>query len=460
MNTLVIPGGLWRRLREHLLADTEERVGFMLVKAAGPRLIVRDLVLIPDEDLECATDSVSVSLAALIDVMNRAVREDVVLVEAHSHPLAPGRVSFSPIDEQGQAELVEYLSDVIPGRAYGALVVGHRAVQGRVWRDATPAPLNRILVTGEVLDQWPGDGSPPSSSSDAFSRPPAKYDRQVRAFGPEGHDRIASSSVAIAGLGGIGSIVAQELAHLGVQDIVLIDEDRIENSNLNRLVGATPSDVGRLKVDVAAEQCLRVHPEAWVTTVPAQIRDQVAIAAAANVDVLFGCVDTDSGRLILNELAVTHAIPYIDCGTGINAPDGSIDHAGGRVIAWVPGRPCLLCCREIDRAAAAAELESDEQRAFRRREGYVTGADVPEPAVISLNGTVASLAVTEFLALVTGFRAAKHYTYYDMLDQRVGPRLVERDPQCYTCSLEGIGDGADLARYGRVGLTEGASIPS
>ena len=269
----------------------------MLAKMAGPRLIVRDLVLIPDEDLERATDSVSVSLSALINVMNRAVREDVILVEAHSHPLAPGRVAFSPIDEQGQAELVEYLSDVMPGRSYGAVVVGHRAVQGRVWRDATPAPLDRILVTGEVLDQWPGDGSPPSSSSDASSRPPAKYDRQVRAFGPEGHDRIASSSVAIAGLGGIGSIVAQELAHLGVQDIVLIDDDRIEDSNLNRLVGATPGDVGRLKVDVAAEQYLRVHPEARVTTVPAQIRDQVAIAAAANVDVLFGCVDTDSGRL-------------------------------------------------------------------------------------------------------------------------------------------------------------------
>ena len=80
--------------------------------------------------------------------------------------------------------------------------------------------------------------------------------------------------------------------------------------------------------------------------------------------------------------------------------------------------------------------------------------------MISLNGTIASLAVTEFLALVTGYRASKHYTYYDMLDQRVGPRVVTHDPRCYTCSLEGMGDDANLARYGRVGLTERASIPS
>ena len=460
MNTLVITDELWRRLREHLLADIEERVGFMLAKTAGPRLIVRDVVLIPDEDLDREIDSVSVSLPALIDVMNRAVREDVVLVEAHSHPLAPAGVAFSPIDEQGQAEIVEYLSDVMPGRAYGAVVVGHRAVQGRVWRDAgdaVSAPLDRILVTGDVLGRWPGDGSAQAGSLDTPTQSLARFDRQVRAFGPEGHERIASSRVAIVGLGGIGSIVAPQLAHLGVQDVVLIDDDLIEDTNLNRLVGATPDDVGRLKVDFAAEQYLGIEPEARVVTVPAQIRDQAAIDAAASADVLFGCVDTDSGRLILNELSVSHAIPYIDCGTGINAPSGSITDAGGRVIVWAPGRPCLLCCCEIDRDAAAAELESEEQRAFRRREGYVTGSAVEEPAVVSLNGTVASLAVTEFLALVTGFRLAQHYTYYDMLDQRVGPRLVERDLQCYTCSLEGIGDDANLARYDRVGLS--ADVP-
>ena len=459
MGILVITDERWLRLRDHLLADQQERAGFLLAKMAGPRLIVRDVVLIPDEHLERHMDAVTVDLSALIDVMNRAVREDLVLVEAHSHPLAPDRVGFSPIDEQGQEEMVGYLSEVMPGRAYGAVVIGHRAVQGRVWRDGAPRPIEQILVTGNVLHQWPGDGTVQAHGSASSSSHPAKYDRQVLAFGPEGHERVVRSRVAIVGLGGVGSIAAVELAHLGVQDIILIDDDRVEESNLNRLIGATPDDVGRLKVDVAAEQFLRVQPEARVATVSAQIRDRAAIAAALNADVLFGCVDTDSGRLILNELAVTHAIPYVDCGSGIIAPDGSMESVGGRVIVWTPGRPCLLCCGEIDRAAAAAELESDEQRAFRRREGYVTGADVSEPAVVSLNGTVASLAVTEFLALVTGFRPVNHYTYYDMLGQRVGPRLVERDPRCFTCSLGGIGDDANLARYNRVGLPEGTLSP-
>ena len=72
--------------------------------------------------------------------------------------------------------------------------------------------------------------------------------------------------------------------------------------------------------------------------------------------------------------------------------------------------------------------------------------------MVSLNGTVASLAVTEFLALVTGFRISSHYTYYDMLEQSVVPRVVERNIRCPACSLEGVGDLANLERYSRLSL--------
>ena len=119
---------------------------------------------------------------------------------------------------------------------------------------------------------------------------------------------------------------------------------------------------------------------------------------------------------------------------------------------WVPGRPCLLCCGEFRPDIAAEELESPAQREFRQRNGYVSGQHVAEPAVISLNGTVASVAVTEFLSLVTGFRPSGHYVYYDMLEQRVGPRIVKRNLTCVVCGLEGTGDSANLARYARTGI--------
>ena len=68
-------------------------------------------------------------------------------------------------------------------------------------------------------------------------------------------------------------------------------------------------------------------------------------------------------------------------------------------------------------------------------------------SVVSLDGTVASIAVTEFLTFVTGFRPTQTYTFYDMLEQRLVPRLVKPDPKCVACALKGLGDKAKVDRY-------------
>jgi len=140
-------------------------------------------------------------------------------------------------------------------------------------------------------------------------------------------------------------------------------------------------------------------------------------------------------------------IPYIDCAFGINAEKTVIKEAGGRVIFVKPDGPCLLCCREIDLKAASDDLAPKEELEVRKSQGYVAGADVSSPSVISLDGTIASVAVTEFLALVTGFRPARTYTFYDMLEQRLVPRLVKQDLKCVACALKGLGDKAEVDRY-------------
>ncbi|MCH8848064.1 MAG: hypothetical protein IIC32_03710 [Chloroflexi bacterium] len=153
---------------------------------------------------------------------------------------------------------------------------------------------------------------------------------------------------------------------------------------------------------------------------------------------VFGCVDTDSGRLILNELSLADLVPYIDSGVGITVEEGRVTEAGGRVVVWVPGRPCLLCCNEVNTRIAAEELESPEEREFRQRHGYVEGANLPEPAIISLNGTVASLAVTEFLGLVTGFRPSNHYTYTTCLRSVLARGSRGRTPRALPAPSRGL----------------------
>jgi hypothetical protein len=73
---------------------------------------------------------------------------------------------------------------------------------------------------------------------------------------------------------------------------------------------------------------------------------------------------------------------------------------------------------------------------------------MPAPSVISLNATVASIAVTEFLALATGVRQSQYYTYYDMLEQRMGPRIVQANGNCVACAVVALGDRVNMRRYG------------
>ena len=457
MFSLVIPSEKWEQLKSHLLSDSNEHLAFMMASVEGSRYLVRTVELIGDNDLSGGSELnfLSLKLPTLLHVMNEANRRQLTLIEAHSHPFSKSKVQFSPIDIEGQTDLVRYIRDISPDANYAALVLGQHSVKGHIWRSGRKRPdqLAEIRILGPTITLLNGTGKSTSRARPIVEEE-SNYHRQILALGAAGHEQLEETTVAIIGLGGIGSVVAQQLAHLGVGKFILIDDDYVEQTNLNRLVGAAKSDIGRPKVEVAASVILRANPRAMIGTIHKNVRHVEAINALKRSEVLFGCMDTDSGRMILNEFSLAYLVPYIDFGVGINVDEGRISGAGGRVVVWVPGRPCLLCSREFRPDIAAEELESSAQQAFRRKEGYVSGHSLPEPAVMSLNGTVASLGVTEFLALVTGFRPSNHYAYYDMLDQRVGPRIVKRNPTCVVCALEGVAGSANLTRYSRIGIPD------
>lgn len=447
----IIPEHLWQQVRAHVVRPGGEHLAFFLVGVAEQRgvttLLARETILVDDDDLESGF-LLRPKLDALLRVLNTATAKQLALVEVHNHPASDRHVAFSTIDLDGQRELVEYLADAGPGLPYGALVLGDRSVDGLLWQghDVEAVQMDEVRILGENLTRltcstWPSDPGEP---------PEPEMNRQVLALGTDGQRRLQRCRVVVVGAGGIGSAVGQQLAHLGLRDVVLIDDDIVEYSNLHRLIGASAADVGRPKAEVLAEFMARINSRMAAHAVVANARHVLHLLAAA--DVIIGCVDTDAARMMMNELAVAYMVPYIDCGVGVTVDEGRVVEAGGKVSVWTPGRPCSVCCRDFSPRVAAEELESPVEIDFRRQHGYIAGADVPEPAIVSLNGTVASLAVTEFVALVAGLRPSRHYTYYDMLEQRVGPRVVRRGAYCPVCELEGLGDRASVDRYGRIGL--------
>lgn len=262
-----------------------------------------------------------------------------------------------------------------------------------------------------------------------------RYSRNEGLLGADGQQKIADTAVAIAGLGGLGSHVAQQLAYLGTRRFALIDHDHITESSMNRVVTADDVDVAEatLKVEAARRRILAVNPNAEILTVPTRLDDQDALAALLGLDVIFGCVDNDFARVQLTRMCSSLALPLFDLATDVDTTTTPITF-GGRVVCCT-GNGCLVCLDVLDQDQLARAAMSEEQAEAHQRIYGVrrTALDRTGPMVVSINGTVASLAITEFIAHVTGLRAVnRHLSYYGDTTQ-IRFSGDGSAPDCYYC---------------------------
>lgn len=282
-----------------------------------------------------------------------------------------------------------------------------------------------------------------------------RFDRNIRFFGKEGQDRLAASHVAVVGVGGLGTHVVQQLALLGVGHLTLIDKQELDGTNLNRYVGARHDDPipGTPKVDIGERIVKAINLHILVDRIPLSLISKEAFEAIIQADYVFGCLDQEGLRLILNELCSAYSRPYFDLASEILP--GNPPSYGGRVcVAW-DGQGCIVCYDELDVAEAQADLLSPEARRDQKAIYGIRREDLGQvgPSVVSINGVVASLAVTEFMLGVTGIRPPKRLLTYRGQMGVVTAKSEEPAPNCYYCKgIRGKGDSADVWRYIREGV--------
>jgi len=243
---------------------------------------------------------------------------------------------------------------------------------------------------------------------------------------------LARSRVAIVGLGGGGSHVAQQLAHVGVGEFLAIDPDFIEATNLNRLVGATAEDVGlgTAKVDIAERVIKAVNPVAEVVKCLASWAE--ITAELRDVDVIFACVDSVSCRNELEIFARRFLIALIDIGMDVHETCGEFS-ISGQVTLSMPGRACMRCLGLVTNDALAKEAAR-------------YGAAGERPQVVWPNGTLASIAVGFFMKLLTPWETRKEIPLlleYDGDVQTVAPstKLAYLPAHCgHFDSIDEVGD--------------------
>ena len=266
----------------------------------------------------------------------------------------------------------------------------------------------------------------------------SRYSRNTALFGTVGQAQIAATSATIVGLGGLGAHVAQQLAYLGVVQFGLIDDDIVTESSLNRVIGTTPAHVlaRTSKVRAAEALILAVQPDAKINAVQAKVtrdRQDEAGELIRSSDIVFGCLDRESPRLFLTDLCSAFAITYIDLATDTGGE--TEDWYGGRVVVC-DGSRCLSCLDLLDQRQIRLEQMTDEEREIERR---IYGLSVDAlgstgPAIVSVNGVVASLAVTEFMAHQTDLRPAAPQLIYRGDLSRVTLSRDAARPGCPYCA--------------------------
>lgn len=219
-----------------------------------------------------------------------------------------------------------------------------------------------------------------------------KHNRQSF-LGPNSEATLRALRVAIIGLGGGGSHIAQQLAHIGVGNLLLLDPDTIdeEGTNLNRLIGAHETDVKERtqKVEIAKRLILSVDSSINVHPVPENWQDNLEILR--DCDVVFGCIDGLMQRRDIESATRRYLTPYIDIGMDVHLV-GSKYSIGGQVTLSLPGKPCMKCMGIIREDLLAEEAGN-------------YGAAGSRPQVVWSNGVLASAAVGLFMQLVTPWAA-------------------------------------------------------
>jgi adenylyltransferase/sulfurtransferase len=157
----------------------------------------------------------------------------------------------------------------------------------------------------------------------------------IPGFGEEGQKRLEESRVAILGLGGVGGPAALYLAAAGVGELVLVDGDVVEASNLNRQILFNFSDLGRPKVQAAAERLLSLNPDLKISIVGKRIEGRDLEPILNECNFVLDCFDGNADRLAVNSECVRLGIP---------AAHGFAQDFSGEVFTVLPKKSACLAC--------------------------------------------------------------------------------------------------------------------
>jgi len=235
----------------------------------------------------------------------------------------------------------------------------------------------------------------------------ATYEWQmwVPGVGEEGQEKLKGATVMISRLGGLGGVVAYELAAAGVGRFILAHGGNVKLSDLNRQLLMTYDWVGKPRIDSVARRLRELNPFAEIVAVPEQVHEGNAADLVGQADLVIDCAPLFSERFAMNREAVRQDKPLIEC---------AMYELEAQITTIIPGQtPCLNCLYPEDPPAW--------QREF--------------PVFGAVSGTVGCLAAMEAIKLITGIGTplAGTLLVMDLREMRFHKVAIARNPACPVC---------------------------
>ncbi len=231
-----------------------------------------------------------------------------------------------------------------------------------------------------------------------------RYKRQLPMIGDRGQMCLRNSSVAVVGMGGLGCVAATYLIAAGIGRIFIVDRDFVNESNLNRQFLYGMLDIGKPKVDVAAERLRELNPDVNVIPFQIDVDENNVMNLIAEVDLVVDGLDSWKSRFVLNDACVKTGTPYVHAG---------VSGFRGQLTVVFPGRgPCLRCI-----------FKEMEEKSL-------------QPVLGPVVGIIGSLEALETIKLITevGEPLIGRLLLFDGRDLDFEIVDVERDPKCPICS--------------------------
>lgn len=465
----------WATLREHHFPGDEDEHGAVLLcgVASSPRsrrFLVRDVVL--------AEDGVSyvpgtrgyrqLTGKFVTHQIRRAKDEGLVYLAVHNHG-GDDAVGFSAPDlashDRGYPTLLG-----LSRQPVGGVVLAERALAADIWLpDGSRVAVDRTVVIGSsraVMTPTPNRKDPAVD---------ARYDRQALLYGAAGQRILGQAKIGVVGAGGVGMLLVQALARLGVGHLVVIDPERVEPTNLPRLPETTRLDAmvwfdrdgsppalrrlgrkfARRKVSIARRIVRRANPGTVIDAIQGDVADDTTARNLTDCDFIFLAADTMLARDVVNQIAYQFLIPTLQVGSKavIAADTGEIRDVYAAVRALGHRSGCFRCNGLIDLHRLGEEALGDPEQVKNQK--YVDDAAVRAPSVITLNAMAAGWAANAFMQYLVGISALPtdfqilRTTAVALNHSNITLQEADVNPACHVCgdrtySAFARGDSHDL----------------